>query len=233
MNGPQRRWLLALAAFVAPILLFAIALATPPVASWLHRVDRGPLNGRDLGEPGWPAAFALQDVQGRERTAADLRGRVALVAFGYTHCPDACPTTLARLAKVRELLGKDADKVQVVFITIDPERDSALLLGNYVGAFDASFLALRGSSAQIEAAARAFHAEYHLTREGRQVLVEHTVDVFLVDPQGRIRDVLPPYLTPEEVADDVHAELRQAGLCWPWSRVARAQDAAILASSFC
>jgi len=203
----QPRWLLALATFVAMMAFFVVALSTRPVASWLHRAERRPLNGRDLGEPGWPAAFVLQDVQGRERTAADLRGRVALVAFGYTHCPDACPMTLARLAKVRKLLGKDADKVQIVFITIDPERDSALLLGNYVGAFDASFLALRGSSAQIDAAARAFHAGYHLTREGQEILVEHTVDVFLVNPQGWIRDVLPPDLTPEEVAADVHAVL--------------------------
>jgi len=212
MNSRQPRWLLTLAAFLTVVALSAVALSTRPVASWLHRLERRPLNGRDLGEPGWPATFALQDVQGRERTAADLRDRVALVAFGYTHCPDTCPMTLARLAKVRKLLGKDADKVQVVFITIDPERDSALLLGNYVGAFDASFLALRGSSAQIDAAARAFHAEYHLTREGREVLVEHTVDVFLVNPQGWIREVLPPYLTPEEVAADVRVELHEAGL---------------------
>jgi protein SCO1/2 len=212
MNSPQRRWLLTLASFVVVMVLLAVALSTPPAASWLQRFGRRPLNGRDLGEPGWPAAFDLQDVEGRERTAADLRGRVALVAFGYTHCPDTCPATLARLAAVRRLLGKDAEKVQVVFITIDPERDDALLLGNYVGAFDASFWALRGSSSQIDATARAFHAEYHLSREGSEVLVEHTVDVFLVNPQGSIRDVLPPYLTAKQVADDVHAELREASL---------------------
>ena len=208
MNRRQRRWLLTLATFAAVMLLFAVALSTPPVASWLHRFDRQPLYGRELGEPGWPAAFDLRDVRGRERTPADLRGRVALVTFGYTHCPDSCPTTLTRLAEVRKLLGKDADKVQVVFITIDPERDSALLLGDYVGAFDASFWALRGSASQTDAAARAFHAEYRLSHEGREIRVEHTVNVFLVDPRGRIRDVLPPYLEAKQVAHDVHAELQ-------------------------
>jgi protein SCO1/2 len=192
------------------LILFAVAVSTPPTASWLHRFGRRPLNGRDLGEPGWPAAFDLQDTQGRRRTAADLRGRVALVTFGYTHCPDTCPTTLLRLAEVRKLLGKEADKVQVVFITIDPDRDSASLLGEYVGAFDSSFWALRGNSSQVDAAARAFHAEYHVSREGRDVLVEHTVDVFLVTPRGWIRDVLPPYLAAKQVADDVLAELRDS-----------------------
>jgi len=191
-------------------MLFAVALSTPPAASWLHRFGRRPLNGRNLGEPGWPAAFDLQDVRGRERTAADLRGRVALVVFGYTHCPDTCPTTLVKLAEVLKLLGTEADKVQVVFITIDPERDSAPLLGDYVGAFDASFWALRGGSAQTDAAARAFHAEYQVSREGREVRVEHTVDVFLVNPRGWIREVLPPYLAAKQMAQDIQAELRDS-----------------------
>jgi protein SCO1/2 len=115
-----------------------------------------------------------------------------------------------RLAEVRKLLGKDADKVQVVFITIDPDRDSAALLGEYVGAFDASFWALRGSSSRIDEAARAFHAEYQVSRKGGEVRVEHTVDVFLVDPRGRIRDVLPAYVPARQVADDVRAELRDS-----------------------
>ena len=211
MHNPPRRWRPALAILAAGVILAAIALSTPPAVSWWHRLDRRPLNGRDLGEPGWQAAFDLQDARGRERTAADLRGRVGLVTFGYTHCPDTCPTTLLRLAEVRKLLGKDADKVQVVFITIDPDRDSAALLGEYVGAFDASFWALRGSSSSIDAAARAFHAEYQVSREGAEVRVEHTVDVFLVDPRGRVRDVLPPYLAAGRVAEDVRAELRDAG----------------------
>lgn len=220
MGFPRRRWLLVLAAFALPLLLFALILCYPPAAAWLRAYDRGPLHGREVEDPGWPAAFTLQDTLGNQHTAAELRGRVALVAFGYTQCPDACPTTLTRLARVRELLAGDADKVQVVFITIDPERDSARLLGEYVHTFDSSFLALRGSAPQTDAAARAFHAEYDVRREGREVLVEHTVDVFLVDPQGRIRDVLPPSLTPEEVVEDVHATLRVAGVCWPWSGVA-------------
>lgn len=211
MQRPQRRWLPALAAFAAGVIVFAVALSTPPAASWLHRLGRRPLNGRDLGEPGWPAAFDLRDARGRERTAADLRGRVGLVTFGYTHCPDTCPTTLLRLAEVRKLLGREADKVQVVFITIDPDRDSAPLLGEYVGAFDASFWALRGSSSTIDAAARAFHAEYQVSREGGEVHVEHTVDVFLVNPRGWIREVLPPYLPAGRVAEDVRAELRDSG----------------------
>ncbi len=217
MNHPPRRRLptvaliAAVAVVVAVAILVAVALSGPRAASWLHRLDRQPLNGRDLGTPGWPAAFDLQDVEGRERTAADLEGRVALVTFGYTHCPDTCPTTLLRLAEVRRLLGQESARVQVVFVTIDPERDGAGLLGDYVKAFDPSFWALRGSPSKTAAAADAFHAEYHVSHQDREILVEHTVDVFLVDPRGRIRDVLPPYLKARQVADDVKAVLRDSG----------------------
>jgi protein SCO1/2 len=209
MNSPQRRRLLTLAGLAAVMLIAGLVVSMPPAASWLHHFGRQPRNGQDLGKPGWPAAFDLKDAKDRERTPADLRGRVGLVTFGYTHCPDTCPATLARLAAVMRLIGRDADKVQVVFITIDPERDDALLLGNYVGAFDASFWALRGDALRTEAAARAFHAEFNVAREGAEIRVEHTVDVFLVDPHGAIREILPPYLTATQVADDVRAALRE------------------------
>jgi len=162
-------------------------------------------------------AFSLMDTSGRRRTLADFSGKVVLLAFGYTHCPDACPTTLARMAKVRQLLGADAAKVQVLFVTIDPERDDATLLENYVHAFDPSFIGLRGSDAETDSAARAFQADYNIIPHGKDVLVEHTVDTYLIDPIGAIRVVFPYSQPAEEMAQDVHAALREAGLCWPWS----------------
>lgn len=175
--------------------------------------DKPPLvlNGKNVGPKDWRAAFSLLDPSGRRRTPGDFPGKALLVAFGYTRCPDACPTTLARLARVRQLLGADASRLQVIFITIDPERDTPELLGNYMQAFDPTFVALRGNDAETDAAAHAFHADYSLVQHGNDVLVEHTVDTYLVDSGGRIRDVLGYYLTADEVAQDVRAVLAAAG----------------------
>jgi protein SCO1/2 len=216
--GLRRPWMrVAAGSFLGLLLLLAALLLYPPTARWIHSILDEPVHGRDVREQHRQAAFALQDGAGRRHEAAQLRGRVALVAFGYTHCPDACPTTLARMAEVQRLLGSDAAQVQVVFITVDPERDSGPLLQRYVQAFDPSFLALRGDEAATDAAARAFQADYRIIHYGKQILVEHTVDTYLVDPQGQIDEILPYDLSAAEVAQDVHALLRSTGLCWSWS----------------
>ena len=214
--GPRRRWLKLAGAFLAPIAILIAALSFPPTGDWIRSLNSEPLHGRDVAAQGWQGSFSLLDAQGRRRTLADFAGRVLLVDFGYTHCPDACPTTLSRAARVRQLLGRDADKVQVVFITIDPKRDGAQMLADYVAQFDPSIVALRGTEAETNAAAQAFHAEYHIIPHGQEVLVEHTVDTYLVDPNGQVRAVLPFDLSAEDVARDVQAALREAGLCWPW-----------------
>jgi protein SCO1/2 len=215
----RSRWVIASAAFLAPLLLLAAALSYPPIAQWVREIDKVPIYGRDVSDQDWHGSFSLLDVGGNRRDLGQFGGRAVLVAFGYTHCPDACPTTLMRLAKVRQLLGAQAEKVQVLFITIDPQRDTSELVDNYVHAFDPSFIALRGTEEETAAAARAFHAEFRRIPYGSDVVVEHTVDTFLLDAQGRLRDVLPYDLTAEEVTQDVRIVLGAPNRCWPWSRV--------------
>lgn len=208
---------ITVAAFLAPLLALAAILSYPPTAAWVRSFDTTRLHGRDVSDKAWTARFTLSDPQGQTRSAQDYQGSVLLLAFGYTHCPDACPTTLARLARVKELLGHDAAKVRVVFVTIDPDRDGAELLRNYTTAFDPSFVGLRGDDARTDEAAGSFHADYHIIRHGQDILVEHTVDTYLVDSSGRIRVVLPFDLSARDVADDTRAILRDSGLLWPWS----------------
>jgi protein SCO1/2 len=214
----DRRWLLKAGAVVAPVLLLAGALAFAPKGAWLSSFETVHFRGRDVGLQDWHGAFSLLDTSGKRRTLRDFGGKVVLLAFGYTRCPDACPTTLLRLAKARQLLEEDADKVQVLFVTIDPERDGAQMLESYVHTFDPTFVGLRGNEAETDAATDAFHADYRIMQHGKDVLVEHTVDTYLIDPVGRVRVVLPYSLSAEDVANDVHTVLRDSGLCWPWSR---------------
>lgn len=133
--------------------------------------------------------FALQDPSGRTVRLADFRGKVVVVTFGYTNCPDVCPMTLTILAEATRALGDDARRVQVVFITVDPERDSAERLGRYAPAFHPSFLGLRGDAAATARAAESFDVEYR-KQPGRipeAYSVDHTAASFIVDPDGQLR----------------------------------------------
>ncbi|WP_091907421.1 SCO family protein [Chitinasiproducens palmae] len=113
------------------------------------------------GNQSFATDFALPDTDGKTRTLADYRGRVVVMVFGYTHCPDVCPATLAELAQALQQLGNDAKQVQVVFVSVDPERDTAPVLAQYVHAFDPSFVALRPADrAQLDAVTKAFKIYY-------------------------------------------------------------------------
>src|SRR6478736_8179171 len=116
--------------------------------------------------------FELQDTSGRVRHLEDFRGKAVVLFFGFTHCPDVCPTTLADMAQVVKSLGPDGDKVQVLFVTVDPERDTPDVLGKYVGAFDPRFLALYGDPAATQRAAREFKVFY----EKRKTADGYSVD---------------------------------------------------------
>lgn len=216
-NPQARRWGRAAAAFAAPLLLLVAALSFPPTAQWIRQFETGDPLGRDVSGENRHPAFSLLDVTGRRRQLSEFQGRLALVSFGYTHCPDACPTNLARLAKALALLGTDASKAQVVFITIDPERDSAATLDAYARTFDPTFLGLRGNAEETEEAAQSFHASYRIVKYGSSVLVEHTVDTYVVDSQGLVQVALPYDLDAEDVARDIRRILLKSGLCAPWS----------------
>ena len=150
-------------------------------------------------------SFSLPDTQGQRRGPADFRGKAVLMFFGFTSCPDICPTELARMAEVMSLLGDDASRVQVLFITLDPERDTPELLAEYMNAFDSRFIALRGSDREIAEAARAYRVFYRRiegSQPGRYTL-EHSAYVFALDPQGRLRLRFTGALAPGEIVTDV------------------------------
>ena len=161
------------------------------LAAWLAAcTPAGPsFKGSDVTGATFGRDFALTDPAGQPRTLADYRGKAVAVFFGYTQCPDVCPTTLAALAEATRALGADADKVQVVFITVDPDRDTAALLAQYVPAFDPRFVGLRGDAAATERVAREFKVIYQKvpgTTPDRYTM-DHSAGIFLFDRAGRLR----------------------------------------------
>jgi protein SCO1/2 len=133
--------------------------------------------------------LALTDAEGRPRTLADFKGKITLIFFGYTQCPDVCPTTLAELATVKQAMGKDGDRLQGVFVSVDPERDTPEVLKAYVGNFDPSFVALTGTPEQIAAAAKNFKVFYAKVpgRTEGSYTIDHTAGTYVFDAQGRVR----------------------------------------------
>lgn len=132
------------------------------------------------------ADFQLVDFDGKPRRLSDFRGKVVVLFFGYTHCPEVCPTTLADLAQVMRQLGEDAARVQVVFVTLDPERDTPALLAKYVTSFDPSFLGLYGDAQATANAARSFGVNYEkqFDKQGSYTL-DHTDGIYMLGVRGK------------------------------------------------
>ncbi|MFZ9408358.1 MAG: SCO family protein [Burkholderiaceae bacterium] len=160
------------------------------------------LTGADYGR-----RLDLPDIEGRPRTLEDFRGKLVVVFFGYTQCPDVCPTTLATMAEVMKLLGDDARRVQVIFVTADPERDTAEVLRGYVSAFDPRFIALRGDATQFEAVRKEFRliVQRNKGASPNSYTIDHTAASYVIDQQGRLR----LYIRHETPATDIAADLRQ------------------------
>jgi protein SCO1/2 len=133
--------------------------------------------------------LSLTDADGQRRTLGDFKGKVTLVFFGYTQCPDVCPTTLGELAAVKRELGKDGERVQGVFVSLDPQRDTPPVLKAYVSAFDPSFVGLRGSEEETKAAARNFKVFFAQVpgREEGSYTIDHTAGSYVFDAKGRVR----------------------------------------------
>jgi protein SCO1/2 len=145
--------------------------------------------GVDITGAEYARELNLDDTDGKPRTLADFKGKVTVVFFGYTQCPDVCPTTLLELAQVKKALGADGARVQGVFVTIDPERDTAEVLKAYVANFGAHFIALRGTPEQTKAAAKNFKVFYNKV-EGptpTSYTMDHTAGSYVFDAQGRVR----------------------------------------------
>lgn len=156
--------------------------------------------------------FQLVDTSGRTVDQDVLKGKWSVVFFGFTHCPDICPTTLFEMGQVEALLGPDADKAQTVLITVDPARDTVEQMRAYVAnpAFPKRLVGLTGSSAQVDAAAKAYRAFYQKVGEGADYQVNHASYSYLMNPKGRFTCVLPYELTPEQTAAKIRAAM-QAG----------------------
>ena len=154
--------------------------------------------------------FRLTDHNGQERTLADFRGKVVVVFFGFTQCPDVCPTAMAQLVEVKQMLGKDGDKLQALFITLDPERDSAEILKAYIANFDAGFLGLRPSLEQLPELTRHFKIFYK-KNEGKtptSYTLDHSAGSYVFDTQGRVRLYVRQNMSAAAITEDLKILLR-------------------------
>ena len=158
------------------------------------------ITGADFGRD-----FELVDHNGKVRHLGDFRGKVVVMFFGFTHCPDVCPTTLAEFSGALQQLGDAANQVQVLFVTVDPERDTPKVLGAYVTAFNPGFLGLTGTPDQIAKVAREFKVIYRKAEGSRpgSYSVDHSAGTFIIDEQGRLRLYASYGLDSEAIAKDI------------------------------
>lgn len=160
----------------------------------------------------WGHDLQLTDHLGRPRKLSDFRGKAVMLFFGYTHCPDVCPTALSEMARVRAQLGADAARVQGLFVTLDPQRDTPQLLSQYVPAFDPSFLGLRGDEQTTTAAAadfKVFSQKQKADARG-DYTVDHSGVMFVFDPHGRLRLLMRPGMGVDAVTADIRQLLKDA-----------------------
>jgi len=149
--------------------------------------------------------FRLADTQGKPRSISEFRGKVVVVVFGYTHCPDVCPTTLSDFASALKRLGPDAQRVQLLFVTLDPKRDTPEILREYVPAFDKSFVALRGDEEATSRVTKEFriYSQQREAKNGGEYTIDHSAQSFVFDPNGKLRLVVGYGLEPEKIASDL------------------------------
>jgi protein SCO1/2 len=193
----RRQALLKISAVCAALALSGCTPSTPT----FQNTD---ITGADFGKN-----FTLTDHTGKTRSLSDYQGKVVLIFFGFTQCPDVCPTTLAELSEVMKKLGSGADRVQVLFITVDPERDTQTVLGQYVPAFDPRFVGLTGSVEQIAAVAKDFKAFYQkVPTPNGSYTVDHFSGMYAFDATGRIRLFIRYRAPKDSVVADVKTLLK-------------------------
>ena len=182
-------------------LLAALVLALPAAAQSVHQLQAEESVGIN-------PRYLLQDPRGRSVTNEDFRGRFQLIAFGYTYCPDVCPTTLVEMAAILNQLGEQAERVQPIFITVDPERDTGKVLQTYTEFFDPRILGLTGSPALVRRAADNFKIRYAKVREpgAENYAVDHSAGMILLGPDGGFIKKFA-FATP---VDQITAQLREA-----------------------
>lgn len=202
---PKRGLLLAITSLALGLTVFAA------LAVW-REASAPKFEATDITGVDWETDFKLTDHTGQLRTLADFRGKAVAVFFGYTSCPDVCPIALARLSEAVKLLGEDASRVQVLFITVDPKRDTQEVLSQYVPAFHPSFLGLRSDLETAQRTAEAFKVYFnaHPANEHGHYMVDHSGSIFVFDPRGRLRLLMRGELPPGSMAHDFRLLLEQA-----------------------
>ena len=172
--------------------------------------DKPQFRAIDITGAEYARDFNLTDHNGQPRSIKDFAGKVVVVFFGFTQCPDVCPTALAELAEVKRMLGKDGDKLQGIFVTVDPERDTPEVLKGYMANFDPGFLALRGTPEQLAAMAKDYKV-YYKKVDGKtptSYTMDHSAGSFVYDTQGRIRLYTRYGSGAQALADDIRLLLK-------------------------
>lgn len=189
-----------LATIAVSILLLA-GCSAPPA---------GPYTGTDLAGVPYGRSLDLQDTQGQPRSLGDFRGRYVLLSFGYTHCPEVCPTSLLKASQIRRALGADGERLQIVFVTVDPKRDTGEILEQYVGAFGGDIIALRGDDMQTRLAAQSFRVTYREVPTSSSYAMDHTMVNYLIGPDGRLRLAFQYDQSADAMVDDIRLAMTPA-----------------------
>lgn len=196
----MKRWLVATCA----LLVLGLTGCQPSPPSVFHATDiTGAAFARD---------FRLTDHNGTVRTLADFKGKAVAVFFGYIHCPDVCPTTLSDFAAALRQLGPQAERVQVVFVTLDPQRDTPDLLKQFVPAFNPGFLGMYADADGLRQLAHEYKVVYQKTsvKGADDYLIDHSAGTYIYDPQGRLRLLMPYGSSPDTIAHDLNVLLSEA-----------------------
>lgn len=192
MRGPSNRLINGL--MIGVVTILAACTSAPP-----------PFNATEVTGVSYGTELQIADTRGERRSLSDFSGKVTIVFFGFTSCPDVCPTTLMRLGQLRQKLGADGAAVQVILVTVDPERDTASRLEVYVKNFDASFVALRPAPQELESVVKAFHAIAMKvpTADGTDYTIDHSSTIYVYDRKTRMRLIAQPDMPIEQLAADI------------------------------
>lgn len=193
------------AAALGLLLTLAVSWGAAPAAAAPGSIEPFRLHGAKIGGP-----FTLTDQQGRPLSLGQLQGNAVLLAFGYTHCPDICPLTLSKMTAVLKALGPLATSTRMVFITVDPERDTPKVLHAYLGFFDARIVGLTGSLADVQGVATRYAAGFKKVEQGSAAgyLVNHVGFFYLLDPAGKVQYIVPHTIDPEIIAQGLRKVLK-------------------------
>jgi protein SCO1/2 len=180
------------------------------ICSFIAGCDSGSqFRSTDITGAPYGQSLELADHTGKVRSLEDFRGKAVVLAFGFTRCPDVCPTTLADISHAIKQLGADAERVQVLMVSLDPERDTPEVLAKYVTAFDPRFLALRGDLAATKKVAAEFKIFFEKAKTGDTYTINHSAQSYVIDPHGRLRLLVKHDRISQDLASDLREILRQ------------------------